>query len=280
MNFVPMAEAQIIPILGSKVFPGIKDEVPNFKRIDVRCDFNRDLLRKQMPSAKASEIRFNEGGRVDLDISTSCGVYTDATAMGGKFNWKPYETIYFRFVGEYKLAVDAFEQFKKMGIKVEEAKVEFKEFKIFAKGSELPNVDNQKEALTKLLDTSVFDQLPDYKQMGVPMPVDMKQPPIIPYPMFAACLGLQPEEPVFDIEDGFVRLSYDFSVGSASSACLFDIIHDGRPDINLEQAERVQRRAKKMPSVVEKGGKALEKATPLFKKMKKMADQTGMTDKI
>lgn len=92
--------------------------------------------------------------------------------------------------------------------------------------------------MTELVTFKFLDQIPDMGAMGMPMPVDIKQLPIISYPMLSVCLGLFPEEPNIEIMEGFLRIEYDFNVSPASETCLFDVHDEYREKAKKIQKER------------------------------------------
>lgn len=127
---------------------------------------------------------------------------------------------------------------------------------------------------------SFLDQIPDYAQMGLPIPIDIKQLPIIPYPQISTCLGLVAEEPQIDILEGYMRLGYDFEIKSATETCLFDMLADPAAGLTPLQKLRMDQRMTKMPSFIQKGEKALKTLKPMFQKLDDLATQTGLKNQI
>lgn len=122
MQVMPIVESVVSPKLAKILLPSLLDTYPKIRNIDLRCDFNKDLLRQYMPNAKASEVIFGKGGKIDLDISTSCGIYVNEQATK-TFDWKPYETFFVHMVAKYTVDFKDFEKVKKMGIKIEDADI-------------------------------------------------------------------------------------------------------------------------------------------------------------
>lgn len=141
------------------------------------------------------------------------------------------------------------------------------------------------DGIKQIITMSFMDAMPDYSQMGLPMPIDMKQLPIFSYPMFPACLGLIPEEPHIEFMEGYVKAAFDFTVKQATESCVFDVLTDTEGIFDKESLEeRLLNRKLKAPSFVKKGTKgATKKLNAAKKKAKKVQDtldQFGVTDKL
>ena len=46
--------------------------------------------------------------------------------------------------------------------------------------------------------------------------------PVMPYPRMNVCMGLEPNSPSVEIEDGFVRVGFRFDISQAEIDCLFE----------------------------------------------------------
>jgi len=108
---LPLIEAAVVPKIADKIFPGLLKAHPKTKQIDMRCDFQKKDLKNHLTSQKASEIRFVEGGRIEYDISTACGIFSANSIIGDKFKWNPYKTIYMHVQGFMNISINNFPQF-------------------------------------------------------------------------------------------------------------------------------------------------------------------------
>eukprot|EP00356_Strombidium_inclinatum_P013346 CAMPEP_0170482128 /NCGR_PEP_ID=MMETSP0208-20121228/2281_1 /TAXON_ID=197538 /ORGANISM="Strombidium inclinatum, Strain S3" /LENGTH=692 /DNA_ID=CAMNT_0010754929 /DNA_START=16 /DNA_END=2091 /DNA_ORIENTATION=- len=73
------------------LFPGLK-RYSSPERIDFRCGFNKDYLKKgQLENSKLSQVFFREGNQIDVDLNFGCGLYVyenpnKKASSGGNFD--------------------------------------------------------------------------------------------------------------------------------------------------------------------------------------------------
>lgn len=144
---LPIVETTVMPKIADKIFPGLMKAHPKAKQVDMRCDFNKKELSKNMTTSKASEIRFVEGGRIEYDISTSCGIFSSSTILGGNFKWRPFKTVYMHVQGFTTIDLKNFPQFNKLGLKINEAKADIIEMKVIDDGKQIEEDGSWRKAI-------------------------------------------------------------------------------------------------------------------------------------
>ena len=65
-------------IMSAKVwgvlFPGLGDD-GILSKVDFRCSFNKDFIKKGLGEAKVSQVFLHEGNQIEMDLHFGCGVY-------------------------------------------------------------------------------------------------------------------------------------------------------------------------------------------------------------
>jgi len=150
-----------------------------------------------LTTQKATEFRFIDGGRVEYDVSVACGIFSANTIIGDKFKWNPYKTVYAHVQGFWELEVKNFPMFQKMALKLGDAEAKVIELKVVDEGVALEDDSEWREGIVNAFTMKFLTDLPKKEDLPIPIPLpfDLTEMPIIPYPSIAICLGLKAESP-------------------------------------------------------------------------------------
>lgn len=205
-------------ILGG-LFPDLTEQFGPWKPLDLQCGFSQTFLKDLIPDVKVSQLRFKSQNKVEFDLGFGCGLFVDQSATVRNMD-KSKEMTWVNFISFFGVAegsielrfdnIDIFTWISFVLAEIVDYDVNFSHLKMM-KYNEV--VESREEIVNEYLrQTKEFASSPLSKKFLNKIPVFITPPSI-------DCLGLKPQTPVIEIQEGFIRVAYDIVVKHIDEKC-------------------------------------------------------------